>query len=72
MSQYLFTISFFYYLHVAVVFGRLEVGDVRVECVGGAEGGTPPTLGQWITVSTDFMLLLSHILLRTYVFHKNS
>ena len=36
MSQYLFTISFFYYLHVAVV---LEVGDVRVECVGGAEGG---------------------------------
>ena len=34
--------------------------------------GTPPTLGQWITVSTDFMLLLSHILLRTYVFHKNS
>ena len=51
----------------------LEVGDVRVECVGGAEGGgTPPTLGQWITVSTDFMLLLSHILLRTYVFHKNS
>ena len=69
MSQYLFTISFFYYLHVAVV---LEVEDVRVECVGGAEGGTPPTLGQWITVSTDFMLLLSHILLRTYVFHKNS
>ena len=57
---------------MAVVFGRLEVGDVRVECVGGAEGGTPPTLGQWITVSTDFMLLLSHILLRTYVFHKNS
>ena len=27
---------FFYYLHVAVV---LEVGDVSVECVGGAEGG---------------------------------
>ena len=39
MSQYLFTILFFYYLHVAEVFGRLEVGDVRVECVGGAEGG---------------------------------
>ena len=34
----------------------LEVEDVRVEYVGGAEGGTPPTLGQWITVSTDFML----------------